>query len=122
MILWKRRKFNYPQIEFNGEKYYLVRPSDIHNLDDVKVKFEGVIQGKPEIEYYAAGWPWSISSRIIEKDHGHLTTLNVSGVKVYFKGIAIFKVGEKVTVYGKVENGEVKANVIESENTIFKST
>ncbi len=121
MILW-RKKLPYPQVEVEGERYYEVKPSDIGKLDGVKVKFKGAVLSKPRIMTFTAGWPWSISSRLIEYDHGHMTVLNVSGVEVRFKGIAVLRVNDEVTVYGVVKSGFVEARIIESSDAIFKSS
>ncbi|MCS7385313.1 MAG: hypothetical protein NDF55_01040 [archaeon GB-1867-005] len=120
-MLWKWKKLNYPEEELDGERYYLVKPNDVANLNGYNVKFEGVVDAKPTVIYYAAGWPWSISSRLVEEDHGHRTILKVSGVEVYFKGVAAICKGEKVVVYGKVKDGRVEAKLIEGQCVTFKS-
>jgi len=120
-MLWKKEKPNFPEVEFDGERYYVVSIKDLANLDGYKVKFKGVVEDKPEVIYYAAGWPWSISSRIIEEDHGHMTVFRISGYEVRFKGVALVRKGEKVVIYGKIKDGCVEARVIEGQYAIFKS-
>jgi len=119
-MFWKRReRLNFPTETLEGEEYYVVKPDDVSQLDDVRVRFEGTIAEKPVVEFYAAGWPWSISARLIEEDHGHRTILKVSGVPVYFKGPAYLRMGERVTVWGEVKDGVVEARRIEGEDVIY---
>lgn len=119
--MWRRRSIQYPKVEFDDAIYYVVSPRDIGDAEGLNVKFEGVVDDKPIVTYYVAGWPWSISSRLIEEDHGHRTFLIVSGVKVVFRGVALVGKGEKVTVYGRVKGSMVQAHVIETSNIMFKS-
>ncbi len=121
-MFWRKKdkEIPYPKEEKDGIVYYVVRIEDVRHLDGYNVKLKGTVDGKPTLVYYATGFPWSISSRVIEEDHGHETTFNISGVPVIFRGIAIISKGEKVTVYGRVRNGVVEARIIETEKAIFK--
>ena len=73
------------------------------------------------VEFYAAGWPWSISSRLVEEDHGHQTRLRVNEVAVYFKGPIYLVRGQKIIVWGTLKDGIVQAKRIESEAIIYQS-
>ena len=98
-MFWKRReRLDFPKENLELEEYYIVSPEDVAQPDEVNVKFEGVIAEKPVVEFYAAGWPWSISARLIEEEHGHRTTLKVSDIPVYFRGPLYLRKGEKVIV------------------------
>ncbi|MDQ1279400.1 MAG: hypothetical protein QG670_662, partial [Thermoproteota archaeon] len=86
-MIWKKeKKPELPTETLDQEEYYIANPSELTNLNDVNIKFEGTLSEKPVIEYYATGWPWSISSRIIEEDHGHRTILKVDSINVYCRG------------------------------------
>ena len=98
MFSKKRERLDFPKEFLEFEEYYIVGPDDVAQLKDVNVKFEGTITDKPIIKFYAAGWSWSIGSRLIEEDHGHRTTLKVSGISVHFKGPLYLRKGEKVVV------------------------
>ena len=128
-------RLNFPTETLGTEEYYLVSPEDLAQLGksiqpyEMNVRFEGTIEEKPFIEFYAAGLPWSIS-RLIEEDHGHRTTLNISGITVYIKGSLHLRKGERVTVwgkikktivYGEIEKIEVEAKRIEGKDTIYES-
>lgn len=67
-------KTSAPAETLDYDEYYLIDLDDITQLDNVNVKFQGILTEKPIIEFYAEGWPWSISSRLAEKvwpRHGH---------------------------------------------------
>ncbi|MFB0543289.1 MAG: hypothetical protein ACETVR_00765 [Candidatus Bathyarchaeia archaeon] len=119
MFRKKRERLDFPTETLELEEYYIVSPEDVAQLDRVNVKFEGLIAEKPVVEFYTAGWPWSISSRLIEEDHGHRTTLKVGGVPVHFRGPLYLRKGEKVVVWGKIEEGGVQARRIEGEDAIY---
>lgn len=128
-------RLNFPTETLGIEEYYLVSPEDLAQLGKsvepygVNVRFEGTIEEKPFVEFYATGFPWSIR-RLIEEDHGHRTTLNVSGIAVYIKGPLHLRAGERVTVWGKIEKTivtgkvkkmEVEAKRIEGEDSIYET-
>jgi len=119
--MWRRREVSYPKVEFDNTIYYVISPKEVGNANGLNVKFEGIVDDKPVLTYYVTGWPWSISSRLVEEDHGHRTFLKVSGVRVIFRGVALVSKGEKVTVYGRVRDDTVQAHVIETSSIIFKS-
>jgi len=100
--VWKTRKLKLLIDRLGGRDYYVVEPDAISELKGLNVRFDGIITEKPVIEYYAAGWPWSLASRFIEEDHGHRTILKVEGVTVYIRGSAPLRKSEKVRVWGKV--------------------
>lgn len=118
--MWKRRDLPFPKVEFDNVMYYVVSPKDVFNVNGLNVKFEGV-DDRPVLMYYVTGWPWSISSRLVEEDHGHRTILKVSGVRVVFRGVALLCKGERVTVYGRVRDDTVQAYVMETSSIVFKS-
>ena len=89
-------------------------------MDEVNVKFEGILTEKPMVEFYSAGWPWSISSRLIEEDHGHRTLLKINEITIYFKGPLYLKKGEPVTVWGKLNDKVVQAKRIEGQDVIYQ--
>lgn len=93
-------------------------PEEVAKLEGRRVKFEGVVKGKPVVEVFGTGWPWSIET-YVEKNHAHRTIIKISGVTVVFPGIALFKAGERVVVYGMVKGGEVEALTLESEQAVF---
>lgn len=121
-MFWKKeKKIDFPTETLGYEEYYVISLEDMVHLDNVNVKFKGVLTEKPVVEFYSAGWPWSISSRLIEEDHGHRTILKVSGVSVYFKGPLYLAKGEKITVWGKLKDEVVQAKRVEGENVIYQS-
>jgi len=121
-MIWKReKKPDLPTETLDYDEYYIVDLRDITRLDNINVKFEGTLTEKPIVEFYAAGWPWSISARLIEEDHGHQTILKIDGVIVYYKGPIYMKKEEKVTVWGKLKGGAIQAKKIESEDIIYQS-
>lgn len=120
-MIWKKeKKPNFPIETLGYDEYYVVDLDDITQLDNTNVKFQGTLAEKPIVEFYAAGWPWSISSRLIEEDHGHQTTLKVGNIPVYYKGPVYIKREEKITVWGKLKDGAVQAKRIESEEIIYQ--
>ena len=121
-MFWKKNERPaYPTETLDYDEYYVVSPDDVSKLVDKNVKFEGNVADKPVIEFYVAGWPWSISSRLIEEDHGHRTILNVSGIPVIFRGPLYLRKGEKVVVWGRVKDGTVQAKRMEGEDAIYTS-
>ncbi len=121
VMIWSREKRpDFPTETLGDDEYYVVGLDDMSQLDNVNVKFQGVLTEKTVVEFYAAGWPWSISSRLVEEDHGHQTTLKVGNFTVYYKGPAYIRRGEKVTVWGKLKDGAVQAKKIESEDIIYQ--
>jgi len=106
-MFWeKETKPNFPTETLGYDEYYVVSLSDLANLNNVNVKFEGTITEKPVVEFYSAGWPWSFSSRIVEEDHGHQTHLRVNGVTVYFKGPLYLVKGRKITMRARDQGPE----------------
>jgi len=103
------------------DEYYVTRSGDLLQLYGVNVKFEGTLTEKPLVEFYAAGWPWSLSSRLVEEDHGHRTLLKASGVAVYFKGSLYLAKEERITVWGKLKEGVVQAKRIEGKDIIYQA-
>jgi hypothetical protein len=84
------------------------------------VCFKGKVSGKVIVHALKAGLPWSIESRLIEKDHYHKSVFKVDGVEVIFLGVIYVRNGEEVTVYGKVEkDGSVTAEAIDTENALY---
>jgi hypothetical protein len=121
-MFWKKReKLTFPTETLGYDEYYVTRSGDLLQLDGVNVKFEGILTEKPVVEFYAAGWPWSISSRLVEEDHGHRTLLKVNGVTVYFKGPLYLAKEERITVWGKLKEGVVQAKRIEGTDIIYQA-
>lgn len=120
-MFWKKKKLDFPTQTLGYDEYYVVSLKDMAQLNDENVKFEATLTEKPVVEFYSAGWPWSISSRLIEEDHGHRTLLKIDGVNVCFKGPLHLKKGERVTVWGKIKNGVVQARRVEGEGIIYQS-
>ncbi len=91
-------------VELNGKKYRILSIDEaLKEKRGTRVVVEGVVKGKVVIEVKSAGWPWSISSRLIEKDHYHVTRFNLNGIQVIYFGIAPLRGNERVRVYGKIE-------------------
>lgn len=121
-MFWKKDgKLDRPTETLGGDAYYRIDAADVARYDDVDVTFAGTLSAKPLVEFYAAGWPWSLSSRLIEEDHGHLTTLTVDGVTVFCKGPLFLTKGEPVTVWGKLKGGAVTARRVESDGVIYQA-
>lgn len=121
-MFWKReKKPNFPTELLGYDEYYVVSFTDLAQLDSINVKFEGTLTEKPVVEFYAAGWPWSISSRLVEEDHGHQTRLKVNEVTVHFKGPIYLVRGQKITLWEKLKDSIVHAKRIESEDVIYQS-
>ena len=128
------KRLNFPTETLGTKEYYIISPEDLaqlaaKDLYEVNVRFEGTIEEKPFVEFYAAGLPWSIR-RLIEEDHGHRTTLNISGITVYIKGPLHLRKGERVTIWGKIKKAiffgevkkmEVEAKRIEGEDAIYET-
>ena len=68
-MYWKKEKLAFPTETLGFDEYYIVSFEELVQLDDVNVKFDGMLTEKPVVEFYVAGWPWSISSRLVEEDH-----------------------------------------------------
>ena len=121
-MFWKKREEpDLPTETLGRDAYYRIDAADAARYDDVNVTFSGTLTAKPLVEFYAAGWPWSLSSRLIEEDHGHQTTLTVDGVTVYCKGLLFLTQGEPVTVWGRLTGGVVTARRVESDGIIYQS-
>jgi hypothetical protein len=120
-MFWKKEKLAFPTETLGYDEYYVVSSDDIVQLDDVNVKVEEMITEKPVVEFYAAGWPWSISSHLVEEDHGHRTRLKIKEVPVYFKGPLYLSKGEKITVWGKLKDKVIQAKRIEGTDIIYQA-
>lgn len=120
--------FSRDSVELDGKKYRVLSIGEaLREERGVRVVVEGVVKGKVVIEVKAAGWPWSISSRFIEKDHYHVTRFNLDGIQVIYFGIAPLRGDENVRVYGRIEVEEdygrickvIYAERIEVDNIVY---
>ena len=120
-MFWKKKKPDYPVERLEYEEYFVVKSRDVAQLSNENVKFDGILVDKPVVDFFSTGWSWSISSRLIEEDHGHRTRLKINDVTVYFKGPLYLRKGKKITVWGKIKSGIVQAKRIESVEVIYQS-
>jgi hypothetical protein len=121
-MFWKKKeKIDFPTETLSYDEYYIVSFDELQHLNELNVKFDGKLTEKPVVEFYVAGWPWSVSSRLIEEDHGHRTLLKMDDIVVYFKGPLHLIKGETVTIWGKLKDKVVQAKRIESQTVIYQS-
>ena len=102
------------------EKYYIVKPENIAKLENVNLKFEGTLSGKPVIESYGIGFDSNMRYRVLPIDHGHRTRLVIDDINVYVGSPLHLRRGEKVTVWGKIKDRIVQAWRIEGEEIIYQ--
>lgn len=120
-MIFRRKSYPYPKVRYRDRDYYVINITKLNELIGENVKVEGYIKDKVKMITHKAGLPWSLESRVIEKDHYHTTYFNLEGgVVVEFRGIALLRSNEHVVIYGKVVGrNTIEAHAIETENAIY---
>lgn len=97
------------RVKLGHHYYYLTNGEELKSgsFRGKNVVFEGVIEGKPLVEFLPMELP------------SYRTTFTVDGIRVEFSGSPCIGAGEKVKVYGRFLGDCIIASAVESERALF---